>query len=162
MDNDDSKHIIAIKNGDIEAYRHIVDKYKKRISRIIAKYIYNPDDADDIVQETFIKFYKAIDKFDTQRQISPYINTIAKNEIKMFFRKKKMIRIDDQIAGDENLPSTENIVEKLISSVNQTEKKIINLLKQGYTYKQIGSQLQKPTNTIKTIIRRIRLKYEKK
>ncbi len=53
------------------------------------KMLQNPQDAEDILQETFIKAYKALPKFEGRSSLSTWLYRIATNEALMFLRKKR-------------------------------------------------------------------------
>lgn len=67
----------------------MINKYQERIYWHIRKMVVDHDDADDLVQETFIKVYKNIDNFREAAQLYTWIYKIATNECLSFLRKKK-------------------------------------------------------------------------
>lgn len=108
-----------------------------------------------------IKFYKNIDGFDEDKPVLPYLLTIAQNELRMYWRKKKsFLSLDERMRIEEKDFENEDFNLPNIN-INEKEKKIINLLKQGYHYFEIAKILKLNLNTIKTIIRRLRLKVKK-
>jgi RNA polymerase sigma factor (sigma-70 family) len=77
----------------------------------------------------------------------------------MYFRAHKQavsLNEDIELQDLEDHDVLDNY-EELINVLDPEQKKIIQLLYEGYTYKEIGDALHKPENTIKTIIRRLRL-----
>ena len=83
--------------------------------------------------------------------------------MKMFWRRQKAtVSLDEKIATDEKEENLEKeIVEKQIEKLPKEQKKAVKLVSQGYSYKEIAKFLNKPLNTIRTIIRRGRLKLIK-
>ncbi len=158
----DKKVIISIKEGEIENFSYIVRKYAKPISYFIDKKIFNKHDVDDVVQNTFINFYKAIGRFDEKRPVLPYLYEIAQNELKMYYRSRRQtLPLDENIVANE----TDDIkhyrryeINKLLKQLPAQQQKALNLLADGYSYQEIARTLKKPLNTIRTIIRRGRLK----
>jgi len=79
----------ALRNGDQAEFARVVEAYSGYIYRLAMKMLQNPQDAEDILQETFIKAYKAFPKFDGRSKISTWLYRIATNEALMFLRKKR-------------------------------------------------------------------------
>ena len=79
----------ALKAGDRAEFARIVEDYSPMIYRLGLKMLNNPQDAEDILQETFIKAYKHIGKFDGRSSVSTWLYRIATNEALMSLRKKR-------------------------------------------------------------------------
>ncbi|HUV28697.1 MAG TPA: sigma-70 family RNA polymerase sigma factor [Anaerolineales bacterium] len=79
----------ALRDGDREEFARLVEEYSPLIYRLGLKMLNNPQDAEDILQETFIKTYKHIGKFDGRSSISTWLYRIATNEALMSLRKKR-------------------------------------------------------------------------
>ena len=79
----------ALRDGDRAEFARIVEQYSPMIYRLGLKMLNNPQDAEDILQETFIKAYKHIHKFDGRSSVSTWLYRIATNEALMSLRKKR-------------------------------------------------------------------------
>lgn len=158
----DKDIIIKIKNGEIDYFSLIVKKYSSLIYQYIKLKIKNKEDAEDLVQNVFISFYKVIDRFDEQKLIKPYLFQIVNNELKMFYRKyKKILPLTEDIyLQDDRFIDNFNDedIMKILKKLKSQEKKIIMMIVDGYSYEDIAKKFKKPVNTVKSIIRRIRLK----
>jgi RNA polymerase sigma-70 factor (ECF subfamily) len=77
----------ALREGDRAEFARLVEQYSPMIYRLGLKMLNNPQDAEDILQETFIKAYKHIDKFDGRSSVSTWLYRIATNEALMSLRK---------------------------------------------------------------------------
>jgi len=75
----------ALNSGDATEYARVVEAYSGTIYRLALKMLHNPQDAEDVLQETFIKAYR----FNGRSKISTWLYRIATNEALMFLRKKK-------------------------------------------------------------------------
>lgn len=75
-------------NGREKAFRQLVHQYKERLYWQIRKIVYDHDDADDVLQNTFIKVYKNIDKFNAESKLYTWMYRIATNEAISFINKK--------------------------------------------------------------------------
>lgn len=162
---EEKKIIEGIRAGDINLFAVIVKEYSQKILWFVRQRVQNPDDAQDIVQNSFVKFYKALDRFDSQKPIYPYLLTISRNEISQFFRDNpKYISLNEelelpQVILQENIDFTE-------LSIRDEYKSILKSRAEGYSYEEIAEKLGKPINTVKTLIRRAKIElreaYEKK
>ena len=79
----------ALRDGDRAEFARIVEQYSPMIYRLGLKMLNNPQDAEDILQETFIKAYRHIHKFDGRSSVSTWLYRIATNEALMSLRKKR-------------------------------------------------------------------------
>ena len=71
------------------AFNQLVRKYQERIYWHIRKMVIDHDDADDLVQDVFVKVYKAVGKFREDAQLYTWLYRIATNECLTFLNKKK-------------------------------------------------------------------------
>ena len=78
----------ALRNGDRAEFARLVETYSPMIYRLGLKMLNNPQDAEDILQETFIKAYQHIAKFDGRSSVSTWLYRIATNEALMSLRRK--------------------------------------------------------------------------
>ena len=73
-----------------------------------------------------------------------------------------MVRLDEKIIVEENQESeTKVAIEKHLNQLPKEQKKALQLVGDGYSYQEIAKILGRPINTIRTIIRRARLKMIK-
>lgn len=72
-----------------EAFNLLLNKYQQKIYWHIRRLVIDHDDADDLVQDTFIKVWKNLDKFRSDSQLYTWIYRIATNESITFLNKKK-------------------------------------------------------------------------
>ncbi len=79
----------ALRSGDRAEFARLVEIFSPMIYRLGLKMLNNPQDAEDILQETFIKAYKHISKFDGRSSVSTWLYRIATNEALMSLRRKR-------------------------------------------------------------------------
>jgi len=75
----DKKLILAVQEGNKKAFSPLIRRYQKRLFRFIYGLVGSFDATEDIVQETFIKAFKAIETFKTEYDFYPWLATIARN-----------------------------------------------------------------------------------
>jgi len=156
----DEKTIREIKNGKIESFSYIVRAYTVKITQFVSSRIFNKEDWDDIVQNSFIKFYRSIGSFDESLPVLPYLYQITRNELKMYYRsRKETIALHDDVSmvNSNDLYKQGDDVDEIIKTLSSEKKKVMKLLSDGYSYKEIADKLKKPINSVRTLIRRARL-----
>jgi RNA polymerase sigma-70 factor, ECF subfamily len=79
----------ALQAGDRAEFARLVDTYYGIIYRLALRMLNNPQDAEDILQETFLKAYRHIDGFDGRAKVSTWLYRIATNEALMFLHRRK-------------------------------------------------------------------------
>ncbi|KKP67706.1 MAG: RNA polymerase sigma-E factor [Candidatus Roizmanbacteria bacterium GW2011_GWA2_35_19] len=160
METPDIEAIMKVKNGELDYYGVIVKKYTNKVYHYISKKSPTYEDAEDLTQISLIKFFKSLKNFDTKRKVLPYLYQIAKNELKMFYRSRKQhLQLKEEFFIEEKQE-----VEKtdyLLETVSKKERKIIEMLSHGYTYQEVAVKIKKPLNTVKSIVRRAKIKIRK-
>jgi RNA polymerase sigma-70 factor (ECF subfamily) len=78
-----------LRAGDRAEYARLVDTYYPLVYRLAIKMLGNAQDAEDILQESFIKIFRHIGTFDGRSSLSTWIYRIATNEALMFLRKQR-------------------------------------------------------------------------
>lgn len=105
-----------------EAFSLLLDKYQQKVYWHVRRMVLNHDDADDLVQDVFIKVWKNLINFRQDAQLYTWLYRIASNECITFLNKKKSrnnISIDDiseqlsQSLNEENYFSGDAIQKKL-------------------------------------------------
>jgi RNA polymerase sigma-70 factor (ECF subfamily) len=84
------------KKGDQEAFTELVELYSERIYNLGLRILKNPDDAADVLQETFIAVYEKIHSFDGRSNFFTWLYRIATNFALMKLRKEKRTIYTDQ------------------------------------------------------------------
>src|SRR5919106_2453719 len=93
---DDAEAIKKCQLGDLEAFRHLVERYQKRALAHAMAILLNRDDAEDAVQDAFIDALKAIGRFDTSRTFYQWFYVLLRNRCyKMTARRRPTESIDD-------------------------------------------------------------------
>ncbi len=99
----------ALRSGDRAEFARLVDTYSGPIYRLALKMLDNPQDAEDILQETFIKAFRYLKGFDGRSSVSTWLYRIATNEALMYLRRRQ----PEQISIDEPQESLEGEQEPL-------------------------------------------------
>jgi RNA polymerase sigma-70 factor (ECF subfamily) len=81
--------IEGCRRGDFECFERLVGRYEKKVYNLALRMLRDPDDAREVLQETFLKVYDNLEKFRGDAQLSTWIYRIAMNEALMRIRKDK-------------------------------------------------------------------------
>ncbi|MEQ8172376.1 MAG: sigma-70 family RNA polymerase sigma factor [Candidatus Eremiobacterota bacterium] len=76
------------KEGDFEAFEELVNLHEKHVYNIAWNMLRNQEDAEEVLQETFIKAYNKLNQFEGRSKFSTWLYRIATNEALMIIRKK--------------------------------------------------------------------------
>src|SRR3989337_66540 len=104
----------AIQKGDMVAFNSMVDRCKARLMNVIGRMLSSTEEAEDIVQETFVRVYQHRQSFNFQHCFSTWIYTIGLNLARNELRKRKRFKFfeiselqgnEKEFAVDPKLPS---------------------------------------------------------
>ncbi len=90
----------AVRAGDPSEFAKLIEAYSGPIYRLALRMLNNPQDAEDILQETFLKAYRHMGSFDGRSKISTWLYRIATNEALMHLRRKHPEAISIDEPGD--------------------------------------------------------------
>ena len=90
---EDDLHLVhAAKAGDVAAFEELVKRYDRKLFRIAQHLTHNREDAQDIVQEAFLKAYQHLGQFREDSSFSTWVIRIAFNQSMMALRKRRSTR----------------------------------------------------------------------
>ena len=103
----DEEILARIRAGDKSACALCIEKYGSRLTRLALRLLQNEADADDVVQETFLNAFKAIESFEGRSSLGTWLHRITYNNAMMRLRRlsPEMISVDITLDGaDEGVP----------------------------------------------------------
>ena len=77
------------KGGDQRAFRELVERYQGQVAAVVVRMLGPGDDADDVGQETFVRFYRAMDTFRGDSALGTWLTRIAMNLSLNALKKRK-------------------------------------------------------------------------
>lgn len=95
--------IAALQEGDRTEFARLVETYSGQIYRLALKMLQNQQDAEDILQETFIKAYRSLPNFEGRSSLSTWLYRIGTNEALMFLRRKRPDQISVESPSDDDV-----------------------------------------------------------
>ena len=84
----------SVKEGDCEAFNPLIERYKLPLYKVMYRMTLNRDDAEDLVEEAFIKAYRAMDRFELGRPFYSWLKRIAVNNAINFIKKERRYRVE--------------------------------------------------------------------
>lgn len=103
----------ALRSGERHEFARLVEAYSPLIYRLAHKILENEQDADDVLQETFIKAFRHVGDFDGRSSIGTWLYRIATNEALMQLRRQKhvTVSIDETSDQDDEFQAPRQIVD---------------------------------------------------
>jgi RNA polymerase sigma factor (sigma-70 family) len=166
--------------GDAAAWEEIVQRYHRRIYNICYRFTGSGTDADDLTQEVFIKMYRTLNTYDTERgAFMTWVTTVTRNLLVDHFRKTRQDRVTDsldtpQSEQEDAMPLGERIPDRGLApdtkvqsreakeAVHEALQKLSPDLReavilrdlQDLDYRDIATVLRVPEGTVKSRINR--------
>src|SRR5438067_3445849 len=109
---DESQLVSKARAGDSAAFNELVNRYERKIFRLAKHITQNDEDAEDVLQETFLKAFEHLGDFQGQSKFYTWIVRIAVNESLMKLRKRKS---DRTVPLDEPVDTGEDQVVRQIA-----------------------------------------------
>ena len=178
--NKETLNLDALRAGDRAEFSKLVERYSNPIYRLALKFLGNPHDAEDVLQETFLKAMRALPNFEGRSSLSTWLYRIAVNESLMILRKSNPDRVlVEEPDLDEDQPTTSLVLtdwcclpeEELLSSesrrfLDQASSNLPERLKavfilrdvQGLSIRDTAEALGITETAVKTRLLRARLK----
>jgi RNA polymerase sigma-70 factor (ECF subfamily) len=110
---DESTLVAQAREGDALAFGELVRRYEGRIFRLALHITQNREDAEDVLQETFLKAYEHLDQFQGNSKFYTWIVRIAVNQSLMKLRRRKS---DRSVSLDETIDTGEDTIVREIAA----------------------------------------------
>ena len=171
----DSQLLQRYKEGDEDAFREIVTRYKNPLYAFLRRFLNRQDLVEDVFQETFLQLYSSKDKFDITRPLHPWLFTIAANKAKDALRKMQResamgmgaiadaggVSVDDVVnlltsyqttpldeaSGSETAQRVREVIAKMPENLRGI---LILAYFEQFSYKQMAEILSIPIGTVKS------------
>jgi len=105
--DDESALVGAAKGGDISAFETLVGRYERKIFRLAQNITQNREDAEDAMQESFLKAYEHLDEFQGNSRFYTWLVRIAVNQALMKLRRRRpnVVSLDQEVdTGEDMMP----------------------------------------------------------
>jgi RNA polymerase sigma-70 factor (ECF subfamily) len=146
VDIDDEAVLVAqARTGDTAAFSALVSRYEGKIFRLAQHITQNREDAEDVLQETFLKSYEHLDQFKGDARFYTWIVRIAVNQALMKLRKRKS---DRTVSIDEEIDTGEDTVAREIAAWDENPE-------QQFSREEMQSILNKAVDALPPIYRAV-------
>ncbi len=170
MHDIEAECLARAQQGDDEAFSYLVEVYQRPVYNLCYRMLGNAGDAEDAAQETFIRAYKAINRYDITRKFSSWLLTIASNYCIDFHRRRKLPTfsydslpvpdipdkqpgMESQIVKDER----HELVMEMLEELNPKDRSAIILRYwYDYSYEEIARNLSLSVSAVKSRLHRAR------
>lgn len=178
-DPTDEELISRFQNGDNYAFDLLVKRYKDPLLNFVFRFLGDRIEAEDIVQETFLRLFKNKHYYKEIAKFSTWIYTIAGNLAKTELRKRRRRSLfsinhfmstekDYDIPDEDSSPEkrtntiiTDGVIQKAVNKLSPKFKEVIVLRDiQGFSYEEISDIVDIPLGTVKSRVNRARLKLQ--
>jgi RNA polymerase sigma-70 factor (ECF subfamily) len=97
----DARLVEQVRRGDKEAFGVLVTRYEKKLQRVLYRLVRDSEQARDLAQETFLKVYQHLDRFDTSRRFGPWLFQVGVNQAIDWLRRRKPTVLLSQSPRDD-------------------------------------------------------------
>jgi RNA polymerase sigma-70 factor (ECF subfamily) len=154
-------------SGDRDAFGALIRRYQRRIFALGLRFFGNADDAEDLVQDTFLRAWRNVQSFDAERPLAPWLLRIASNRALTELETRKRRggeELDDRIAwtgagADDDLDRRrlEESVRREVDRLPEDQRMILLLrTMEGMRYREIADALDIPIGTVMSRLARAR------
>ncbi len=167
-----------VRKGDKRAFELLMEKYRRKIGRLLARMVRDPEEVEDIAQETFIKAYRALPQFRGDAAFYTWLYRIAVNTAKNYLaaRNRNMLTVsevsgEEEEGGDEryavsdiDTPDAHLLSKQIAYAVNEAVEALPEELRtaitlreiEGMSYEDIANFMGCPIGTVRSRIFRAR------
>lgn len=165
MSAEDALLVRRCLRGDVVAIAALVERYQSDVFGLCVRLLHHRHDAEDVVQEVFLRVFRSLRRWDPTRPLRPWILGIAVNRCRTLLgqRAKRPDLVEflqDTAAGpqpDDSAELTREIQAALVELRVEYRTAFVLYHEQGQPYEEIAQVLGKPVGTIKTWLHRARL-----
>ena len=173
----DQQLVVRVQEGDKRAFDLLVLKYQHKVHAIVGRFVRDTDEVADVVQEAFIKAYRALPKFRGESQFYTWLYRIAVNTAKNYLVSRSRrppgsdVDIDDAeyYSGSEYIKDLgtpenqlfrdelESVIVKSIAELPEDLRTAVTLREyEGLSYEEIAEIMECPVGTVRSRIFRAR------
>jgi RNA polymerase sigma-70 factor (ECF subfamily) len=105
--------VAALQRGEPEAYRELVEQHSETIYNLALRMMNNPQEAEEVLQDTFISAFRAIDRFEGRSRLSTWLYRIAYNAALMRLRRRELptTSLDEPLTGEDGEQMPRQLVD---------------------------------------------------
>lgn len=173
--NNDTRLMLRVQQGDEGAFRQIIDLYQKPILGLCFRYVGNQQDAEEVAQDVFIHLYRSADTYRPTAKLSTYLYRIAVNlslnrirdrKRKRFFSLDAMredlhqepVHPDDSPEQEMERKETQEQVQRALEQLPENQKTAVVLKRfEGLSYEEIAEVMRCSVSAVESLLHRAKL-----
>ncbi len=137
--------VAQARDGDTRAFGELVRRYEGKIFRLAQHITQNREDAEDVLQETFMKAYEHLDQFQGNSKFYTWIVRIAVNQALMKLRRRKT---DKSVSLDETIDTGEDTIVREIAAWDENPE-------QKFSREELGGVLDTAIQSLEPLYRSV-------
>lgn len=144
---EDLRLVSMVLDGQVNAFRYLVEKYQTPIYNLIVRIIHDKNEAKEITQDVFVKAYESLASFRSDHKFFSWIYRIAVNATLNWLKKQKRMVGLDTLKGvsystEESVNEREQLMQKAINMLNE-KYKVLVVLKyyEQMSYKEVAETM---------------------
>lgn len=172
----DGELVVRARTGDEAAGEELVRRYRRLVYSVALQLLGNREDALDVAQDTLLRFFSRLGRFETHRPVKPWLLTIARNRARDLLRRRRVRRTEplpgadqeerfrpeliDASAGPEDASRQAELKRQIwgaLGSLPPEQREILVLRDyQDLSYSEIAAVLAVPVGTVMSRLHRAR------
>lgn len=164
MSDDDAALVRRCLDGDELAMRAFVEKYQGAVFGLCYRMVGQREDAEDVAQEVFLRAFRSLHRWDSQRPMKPWLLMIAANRCRTALEKRSRQPLSSEyvahLAAEEETSPPGDLAEELALALDKLREEyrlcFVLFYQQELSCAQIGEMMDCPLGTVKTWLHRAR------
>ncbi|MEM1328671.1 MAG: sigma-70 family RNA polymerase sigma factor [Bacteroidota bacterium] len=170
--SNESEHIQRILAGDANAFRYFVREYQQYAYTLAFRIVRRPEDAEEVVQDAFLKAFKALQHFKQRSKFTTWFYPIVTRQALSHLRKKKLDTVDVEVVAQQGDPSQNSahlietddrkqLIESVLDRMKVKERLVLQLhYLEEQSIEEIVMQTGFSTSNVKVLLYRGRKSFE--
>ena len=176
MPKSDAELVTQALAGSEEAYRQLVARFERPVMSVILRLVGDPSLAEDLAQESFVKAFRHLGRFDARRKLASWLFKIAHNTAIDYLRRRRLPTVSLSASADDEAPrdtlaapataapdlaaersALGDAVDAALAELRPSYREILTLrFQEGLTYQEVAEVTNMPIGTVKVRLHRAR------
>ncbi|WP_040890940.1 RNA polymerase sigma factor [Zavarzinella formosa] len=165
MTDDEPSLVKRCLAGESASVRHLIGRYESDVFGLCMRVLTHRQDAEDVTQETFVRVFRSLRRWDNTRPLRPWILRIAFNRCRTWIsqraRRPELVDYLQETAGKEVPDDAGELAGEIQLSLHKLRPEFRSVFvmfhEQGMSYEEIAEVHERPVGTIKTWLHRTRM-----
>jgi RNA polymerase sigma-70 factor (ECF subfamily) len=162
---DDASLVRRCLDADADAIRQLVERFQADVYGLCVRLLGHRQDAEDVVQEVFLRVFRSLDGWDATRPLKPWVMGITVNRCRTWLaqraRRPELVDYLQDTLADQPCDDSSELLSEIRTALDglRPDYRIVFLMfhEQNQPYEVIAQSLSRPVGTIKTWLHRARL-----